>query len=206
MSKIRVLIVDDHAILRMGLSSLLRQKTDIEVVGDADGGESAIRKVQKLQPDVVIMDLMMPGMDGTEATRRIVADNPGTRVLILTTFGTADGLAHAIEAGAQGAILKSANFPDLVEAVRTVARGERYVSPDISSILAEEPPVPELSERQAEILESIIKGLTNKEIADNLGISLQRVKEHVSALLLKIGATNRSEAAVIALRKHLLKM
>ena len=206
MSKIRVLIVDDHAILRMGLSSLLRQKTDIEVVGDADGGESAIRKVQKLRPDVVIMDLMMPGMDGTEATRRIVADNPGTRVLILTTFGTADGLAHAIEAGAQGAILKSANFPDLVEAVRTVARGERYVSPDISSILAEEPPVPELSERQAEILESIIKGLTNKEIADNLGISLQRVKEHVSALLLKIGATNRSEAAVIALRKHLLKM
>ena len=206
MSKIRVLIVDDHAILRMGLSSLLRQKTDIEVVGDADGGESAIRKVQKLRPDVVIMDLMMPGMDGTEATRRIVADNPGTRVLILTTFGTADGLAHAIEAGAQGAILKSADFPDLVEAVRTVARGDRYVSPDISSILAEEPPVPELSERQAEILESIIKGLTNKEIADNLGISLQRVKEHVSALLLKIGATNRSEAAVIALRKHLLKM
>ena len=206
MSKIRVLIVDDHAILRMGLSSLLRQKTDIEVVGDADGGESAIRKVQKLRPDVVIMDLMMPGMDGTEATRRIVADNPGTRVLILTTFGTADGLAHAIEAGAQGAILKSADFPDLVEAVRTVARGERYVSPDISSILAEEPPVPELSERQAEILESIIRGLTNKEIADNLGISLQRVKEHVSALLLKIGATNRSEAAVIALRKHLLKM
>ena len=206
MSKIRVLIVDDHAILRMGLSSLLRQKTDIEVVGDADGGESAIRKVQKLRPDVVIMDLMMPGMDGTEATRRIVADNPGIRVLILTTFGTADGLAHAIEAGAQGAILKSANFPDLVEAVRTVARGERYVSPDISSILAEEPPVPELSERQAEILKSIIRGLTNKEIADNLGISLQRVKEHVSALLLKIGATNRSEAAVIALRKHLLKM
>ena len=206
MSKIRVLIVDDHAILRMGLSSLLRQKTDIEVVGDADGGESAIRKVQKLRPDVVIMDLMMPGMDGTEATRRIVAGNPGTRVLILTTFGTADGLAHAIEAGAQGAILKSADFPDLVEAVRTVARGERYVSPDISSILAEEPPVPELSERQAEILKSIIRGLTNKEIADNLGISLQRVKEHVSALLLKIGATNRSEAAVIALRKHLLKM
>lgn len=206
MKKIGVLIVDDHAILRMGLASLLRGKGDIEVIGDAPSGEVAVRKVQKLKPDVIIMDLMMPGMDGTEATRRIISNQSDAKILILTTFGTADGIAHALQAGARGAVLKSTDFSDLVDAIRTVAHGKEYISADIKEIIAAEPPIPPLSARQSEILESIIKGLTNKEIAYNLGISLPVVKEHVSGLFAKIGATNRSEAAAIALRRHLLKV
>ena len=204
--KIRVLIADDHAILRMGLSSLLGRKGDFEIVGEAADGDEAVRKAQKLAPDVVIMDLMMPVTDGVEATRQIRERLPGTKVVILTTFGTADGIAHALSAGANGAVLKSTDFSDLVNAVRTVAAGERYIAPDIRAILDSEPPVPDLTTRQTEILESIVDGLTNKEIAVRLGISLPMVKEHVKALFAKIGATNRSEAVATALRKHLLRM
>ena len=206
MKKIRVMIADDHAILRMGLSSLLGRKGDFEIVGEAADGDEAVRKAQKLAPDVVIMDLMMPVTDGVEATRQIRERLPGTKVVILTTFGTADGIAHALSAGANGAVLKSTDFSDLVNAVRTVASGERYIAPDIRAILDSEPPVPDLTTRQTEILESIVDGLTNKEIAVRLGISLPMVKEHVKALFAKIGATNRSEAVATALRKHLLRM
>ena len=206
MKKIRVMIADDHAILRMGLSSLLGRKGDFEIVGEAADGDEAVRKAQKLAPDVVIMDLMMPVTDGVEATRQIRERLPGTKVVILTTFGTADGIAHALSAGANGAVLKSTDFSDLVNAVRTVAASERYIAPDIRAILDSEPPVPDLTTRQTEILESIVDGLTNKEIAVRLGISLPMVKEHVKALFAKIGATNRSEAVATALRKHLLRM
>ena len=206
MKKIRVMIADDHAILRMGLASLLGRKGDFEIVGEAADGDEAVRKAQKLAPDVVIMDLMMPVTDGVEATRQIRERLPGTKVVILTTFGTADGIAHALSAGANGAVLKSTDFSDLVNAVRTVAAGERYIAPDIRAILDSEPPVPDLTTRQTEILESIVDGLTNKEIAVRLGISLPMVKEHVKALFAKIGATNRSEAVATALRKHLLRM
>ena len=206
MKKTTVFIVDDHAILRMGLVSLLQRKDDIEVVGDTSSGEVAVRKVPKLKPDVIIMDLMMPKMDGTEATRQIIKANPDAKILVLTTFGTADGISKALQAGAIGAVLKSSNLSEVVEAIRAVARGEKYVSSDVKAIFAAEPPLPALTSRQAEILEAIIKGLTNKEIANNLGISLQMVKEHVRGIFTKIGANRRSEAAAIALRKHLLKM
>lgn len=206
MSKIKVLIVDDHAILRMGLASLLGTKKDIEVVGDAADGPTAIRKAVRLQPDVVIMDLLMPGMDGVEATRQLLAAIPGARVLILTTFGTADGIAHALEAGARGAVMKNVDFSELVAAIHAVAAGERALSPEIERILAAEPPIAALSPRQTEILQSVVRGLSNPDIAKQLGISLDMVKEHLNALFSKIGAANRTEAVSIALRKHLLKM
>ena len=206
MKPITVLIVDDHAILRMGLASLLANKKGIEVVGDAASGAAALTKVRKLKPDVVVMDLMMPGMDGAEATRRILEVEPGTKVLILTTYGTANALAHALDAGARGAVLKNEDFTDLVDSIRTVAAGGRAVSPEIEQMLATDPPLPELAPRQREILESITKGLSNADIATQLGISLPTVKEHVKALLDKIGASNRSEAIGIAMRKYLLKI
>ena len=206
MKPITVLIVDDHAILRMGLASLLANKKGIEVVGDAASGAAALTKVRKLKPDVVVMDLMMPGMDGAEATRRILEVEPGTKVLILTTYGTANALAHALDAGARGAVLKNEDFTDLVDSIRTVAAGGRAVSPEIEQMLATDPPLPELAPRQREILQHITRGLSNADIATQLGISLPTVKEHVRALLDKIGASNRSEAIGIAMRKYLLKI
>ena len=206
MSEIKVLIVDDHAILRMGLSSLLATEKDIAVVGEAGNGEEAHRIALEAKPDVVIMDLMMPGMDGVETTRRIRADLPDTKVLILTTFSTADGIAHALEAGANGAIMKNVEFSEFVSAIRTVMAGGRAMSPEIERIMKDNPPVPLLSRRQSEILEAITRGLSNADIAQMLGISLDMVKEHVQTLFAKIGAANRTEAASIALRKHLIKI
>ena len=205
MKKITVLIIDDHAILRMGLKSLLSTKKDIEVAGDAANGETGVAKAARLKPDVAIVDLMMPGMDGAETTKRILSVSPRTGVMILTTFGTADAISHAIKAGARGAVMKNVDFPELVEAIRTVAAGGQAISPEIERLLAESPPIPSLSPRQTEILESITRGLSNNDIAKQLGISVDMVKEHVNSLLVKIGAANRTEAATIALRKHLLK-
>jgi NarL family two-component system response regulator LiaR len=205
MKKITVLIIDDHAILRMGLKSLLGTKKDIEVAGDAANGEAGVAKAARLKPDVAIVDLMMPGMDGAETTKRLLSVSPRTSVMILTTFGTADAISHALKAGARGAVMKNVDFPELVEAIRTVAAGGQALSPEIERLLSESPPIPSLSPRQTEILESITRGLSNNDIAKQLGISVDMVKEHVNSLLVKIGAANRTEAATIALRKHLLK-
>jgi NarL family two-component system response regulator LiaR len=206
MTPIRVLIVDDHAILRMGLASLLSSKSEIEVVGDASDGPSGIRKALKLKPDVVIMDLMMPGMDGIEATTELLAKAPESKILILTTFGTSNGINNALEAGAMGAVMKNCDFSELADAIRAVASGKRYVAADVERILVADPPVAALSPRQTEILQSIVRGLSNPDIAKQLGISVDMVKEHVESLFQKIGAANRTEAVAIAFRKHLLKM
>ena len=206
MTPIRVLIVDDHAILRMGLASLLASKSEIEVVGDASDGPSGIRKALKLKPDVVIMDLMMPGMDGIEATKELLAKAPECKILILTTFGTSNGINNALEAGAMGAVMKNCDFSELADAIRAVASGKRYVAADVERILVADPPVAALSPRQTEILQSIVRGLSNPDIAKQLGISVDMVKEHVESLFQKIGAANRTEAVAIAFRKHLLKM
>ena len=206
MSKIKVLIVDDHAILRMGLASLLSAKEGIEVIGDAEDGKSAIRLTKKLKPDVVIMDLMMPEMDGVEATKRLLEEMPEIKVLILTTFGASDGIANALAAGAKGAVMKSVAFADLVEAIRTVANGGEYVSDELKRILASDPPIPTLSPRQLEILESMARGLSNAEIGRQLGITADMVREHSVELFAKLRAANRTEAVAIALRKHLLKI
>jgi len=152
------------------------------------------------------MDLMMPGIDGAETTRRILADNAQAKILILTSFGTSDGIAHALAAGALGAVMKNIPFPKLVEAIRTVAAGRRFVAEDISRILATDPPLPTLSPRQSEILAAIAHGLSNTDIATRLNIGIDMVKSHVNTLYRKIGAANRAEAVAIALRKHLLKI
>ena len=201
-----VLIVDDHAILRMGLRSLLDSSKDLTCIGDAADGESAIRLARQHQPDVAIMDLVMPGMDGVETTVELLKVSPKTRVLILTSFGTADGIAHALEAGAIGAILKSADYADILSAIRAVAAGENCISPEIRRILAENPVAPPLSTRQIQILAALARGLTNHDIALQLDLSDEVVKEYVANTLHKLGAANRAEAVAIALRKHLLKI
>ena len=205
MNKTRILIADDHAVYRMGLVALFETEPGFEVVGEADDGRSALDLATKLKPDVILMDIMMPGMDGIAATKAIREQLPDARVLILTTSTTSDDLAGARRNGAVGAITKSADNSRLLEAIRTVASGREFVSEEIERLIAEDPPAPELSPRQAEILRYITKGLTTPEIARLLRIGPESVKVHVNALFNKIGAANRAEAVAIALRKHLLK-
>ncbi|MBQ9740322.1 MAG: response regulator transcription factor [Kiritimatiellae bacterium] len=203
---IRVLIADDHTIVRIGLRTLLGAEKDIEVVGEAKNGEMAVKEALRLRPDVVIMDLMMPKMDGAEATAVLHENLPETKVIILTTFGSSDGIAHAIESGAAGALMKTADDAALISTIRSVAGGKTVISPDIKRLLAEDPPIPVLTTRQTEVLQSMMRGLTNRDIAKQLGIRQDGVNEHVAAILAKIGAATRTEAVAIALRKHLLKL
>ena len=206
MKKTTLLIADDHAVVRMGLSALLGVQPDFAIVGQAKDGEQAVRETVRLNPDVVVMDLLMPKADGVEATRLLHVRAPHARVLVLTSYATSDGIAQALEAGAAGAVMKTAENAELVAAIRKVAAGERYVSPEIQRLMDTDPPVAPLTERQCEVLHSLTRGLTNRDIASQLGISVRSVEEHVNNLLEKIGATNRAEAVGIALRKHLLKI
>ncbi|MBO4709620.1 MAG: response regulator transcription factor [Kiritimatiellae bacterium] len=201
-----ILLVDDHAVMRMGLVSLLETCKDVEVIGDTGDGESAIRKALKLRPDVILMDLVMPEMDGIETTQRLLEKWPEANVLILTTFATSDGINHALEAGAKGAILKNSDLKGLRAAIHDVAEGKRHCSAEVEQIMTDDPPIPELSSRQQEILNSIVRGLSNPDIARQLGISLPMVKEHLSTLFAKLGVANRTEAVALALRKQLLKV
>ena len=203
--KIKVLIADDHTIVRAGLTALLGTEKDIEVVGEAKNGAEAVSNAVELHPDVVIMDLMMPKMDGVEATKELLRKAPSVKTILLTTYGTSDGIAHALRAGARGAVLKNADNSELAKAIRIVAQGGDYISPDIRQQLAADPPVPDLTPRQSEILESLVRGLTDRDIAQQLRLSPESVSEHVGAIRQKIGAANRTEAVAIAMRKYLLK-
>ena len=203
-SKIKVLIADDHAMVRMGLASLLDTEADIEIVGEAEDGEVAVQKAMALKPDVTIMDLVMPKLDGAAATAEILNRLPGSKVLLLTTFGAADGVTHALSAGATGAMMKNADFSDLVSAVRAVAAGERVISPEIEHFIREDPPVQDLTRRQREILAAVVRGLTNDDIAKQFEIRRSSVKDHLTAIFEKLGAANRTEAVSIALRKRLI--
>ncbi len=204
MGKIKVLIADDHAIVRMGLRWVFGYERDIEVVAEAKNGIEAVREVERTHPDVAVVDLVMPRKDGVEATREILAAAPGTKVLILTTFGTSDGIAYALEAGASGAMMKTADDGMIVSAIRRLAKGERYISPDVRRQLEESPPVAKLSQRQEEVLKAIAQGKSNKDIANELGIRLDSVEDIANALYAKLGASNRAEAVDVAHRKHLL--
>ena len=205
-SKIKVLIADDHTIVRIGLATLLSAEPDIEVVGEARNGEMAVKEALRLRPDVVIMDMMMPKKDGAEATAELREKLPSAKVLILTTFGASDGIARALESGAAGALMKTADDDVIVSTVREVAVGKTVISADIKRLLDSDPPVPTLTPRQLEVLSAMTRGLTNRDIANQLGICIDRVNDQVAAILTKIGAANRTEAVAIAMRKHLLKI
>ena len=203
--KTRLLIADDHVILRMGLVTLFENTPGFAIAGEADDGEQAVRETLRLKPDVVIMDLSMPVKDGIEATREIMSAAPETKILVLTTFATSDSISDVLAAGARGVVLKNIPREQLLSSIRRVVAGEQVLSEDVKAVLAEDPPVAPLSSRQSEILNMLAKGLSNREMAEILGISVTVVKEHITALYGKLGASNRTEAIAIALRKLLLK-
>ncbi len=203
---IKILIADDHAVVRAGLATLLGTEKDIQVVAQAKNGDEAVAMALKTRPDVVIMDLRMPGKDGAVATLELHNDLPSAKVLVLTSFGEADGVAHALESGAAGAITKTAEDAELVSVVRKIASGGKYISPEIEKMLKANPPVPKLTSRQLQILDYMVKGLTNRDIASVLDISKDTVEEHVKLILDKIHASNRAEAVAIALRKQLITL
>ena len=212
MTEIRVLIADDHAVVRQGLRTFLELQEDIEVVGDAADGEAALAGVQRHEPDVVLMDLVMPNLGGVEAIRRLRALRPETRVLVLTSFLDDEKLFPAVRAGAAGYLLKDVEPAELVRAIRTVADGEAQLHPAVAARLMEEfsdteRPVAEeaLTAREREVLLLIARGLPNKQIALELGIAEKTVKTHVSSILSKLGLTDRTQAALYAVRAGLIE-
>lgn len=201
---ITIMIVDDHAVLRMGLSTLLNTKSEFKVVGDAETGEEALSRYARLKPNVVLMDLVIPGMSGDEITRRLIAADPAAKVLVLTTFSTSSGISAALEAGAKGALLKSSPFKEITQAIKEVAAGRTYIAKEITRILADDPPLKPLTPRQLTILKEMTRGISNAEIARSLSISESVVKSHVIAILARLEAANRTEAVSIAYRHHLV--
>jgi len=211
MSVIRILLVDDQALFREGLRTLLSIHPDLEVVGEAANGEEALRLAGDLHPDVVLMDLRMPVLDGVTATRRLSAARPGCRVIVLTTFDDDEYVFEGLRAGAMGYLLKDTPSEKLVEAIRTVARGESFLQPSVAAKvvaefarLSERPqPAPAdlpeaLSERELEILRLVAAGASNKEIADRLVIAEGTVKNHITSILGKLAVRDRTQAALKA--------
>ena len=211
---IRVLVADDHAIVRQGIFALLETEPDIQVVGEAQDGRQAIAEAQRLQPDVVLMDLVMPVVDGVEAIRRIRACQPQVRVLVLTSFGGEDQVFPAIKAGALGYILKDSTPAELVQAIRQVDRGESALHPAIARKLVQELAQPSertsaadpLTKRELEVLQLVAVGHCDHEIAARLGISEATVRTHVSNILAKLHVASRTQAALYALREGLASL
>lgn len=205
MKKTSVLLVDDHSVVRMGLAAIINIEKDLKVCGEAESGAEAVKLAREMRPDVVVMDFMMPGMDGAEATAAVLRASPESKVLVLTTYGTSVDIARALKCGATGAVTKNLSNEELADAIRATARGERMLSAEIESSLSEAESDNGLTARQREVLDSITRGLSNDDIAGMLGISKVRVKQHLAALYQKLGAANRAEAVAIALRRQLLK-
>jgi two-component system, NarL family, response regulator LiaR len=208
---IRVLIVDDHAIVRKGIRALLSESGGFEIVAEVADGKDAVRQAEEAQPDVILMDLLMPGMDGIEATRQITGRQPEARILVLTSFAADNKLFPAIKAGAVGYLLKDSSPEDLIRAIHQVHRGEPALHPTIARKLLQEvahapeqeAPPDALTAREMAVLQLIAQGLSNQEIADELIVSESTVRAHVSRILGKLHLASRTQAALYAVREGL---
>jgi DNA-binding NarL/FixJ family response regulator len=211
---IKILIADDHPVVREGLISMLSREGDFKVVGEAKDGVEAVNKAKELSPDVVLMDLRMPEMDGVEAMRQIRPAMPGVKFIILTTYSDDDYIFSGIEAGARAYLLKDAPREDLFKAIRSVYRGESLIQPVVASKLLDRfsqlsrrtPSGEELSERELEVLCLMAKGAANKEISAELNIAQSTVKTHITNIFQKLGVNDRTEAVTQALKKGIIRL
>lgn len=206
MTPIRILIADDHALMRIGLKSILDLQPDMTVVCEARNGQEAVKLADQHKPDVIIMDLLMPQLNGAEATRLILERDPDAKVMILTSYGMSTDLGKAIQHGAIGAQPKEVPTEAFLAAVRAVAAGKQTIAPEFAAQIAESNQLLDLTQRQQEILTSLVRGLTNAEIGRQFGISPITVNKHIAVICAKLNAANRTEAVSIALRKQLLKI
>ena len=214
MSTIRVMIVDDHTVVRDGVATMLGRQDDISVVGEAANGREAVDIAKSLNPDVILMDLRMPEMDGVEAMRHIREDNQEVKFIVLTTFDTDEYIFHAIEVGAKGFLLKDASREELFEAVRAVHRGESLVQPGVAARLLDRfaelsrptPAEPLLSARELEVVQLMSTGAANKEIAASLSISESTVKTHVANIFQKLDVNDRTGAVTTAVQKGIITL
>ena len=212
-SEINVLIVDDHGIVRQGLRKYLDLHENITIVGEAENGFDALEKVNQFTPDIVLMDLVMPEMDGIEATQKIIAAYPGIKVIVLTSFTEDDKVFSAIKAGAVGYLLKDVSPPDLAKAIQAVHSGETHLHSDITKKLMNqfvnpkseaETTLEDLTPREMEVLQLVAQGLSNKELAKELTISEKTVKTHLSSIYGKLNLSDRTQAAIYALKHDLV--
>ena len=206
---IRVMLVDDHTMVRRGLATFLKVFNDLQLAGEAESGAAAIQLCAEIQPDVVLMDMAMPDMDGATATRTIRQQFPQVRVIVLTSFKEGDMVKNALEAGAIGYLLKDVSADELARAIRAAHSGQATLSPQAAQALVEktsQPPPPglDLTEREHEVLALMVEGLNNTQIAGRLTVSPSTVKSHVSNILSKLGVASRTEAVTIALRNRIV--
>ncbi|MCH8007921.1 MAG: response regulator transcription factor [Chloroflexi bacterium] len=208
---IRVLIVDDHAVVRQGLKAFLRVQDDIEFVGEAANGDEAVTQARSVQPDVILMDLVMPGMDGVETMRQLSAAGVDSKVIVLTSFAEDEQVLAAVKAGAAGYLLKDVQPQELGNAIRTVHAGDAQLHPSIASKLMREvaaagsrhKDADALTARELDVLKALARGMSNKEIAAELGVAEKTVKTHVSSILRKLQVADRTQAALYAVRERL---
>ena len=203
--KTRILIADDHLVVRMGLAAIIDCEKDLSVAGEAEDGAKAIELAKSLNPDVVVMDLMMPQMNGADATAAIKEKCPDVKVLVLTTFSDSNDVRRALDAGASGAIVKDTSYDNLLAAIRTVAAGGNVISPEIKGAISATTDAPKLSTRQIEILRLAAKGLSYGEIARLLDIGIDCVKYHMRTAFARLGASTRSEAVATAVNLGLIQ-
>lgn len=203
---IRVLIVDDHPVFRDGLRAILGTAPDIEVCGEAGDGRAGVAAFKEHLPDIVFMDLRMPVLDGADAIAAILRHTPGARIIVLTTFSGDEDIHRALRFGAKGYLLKDAFGDEILGAVRAVHRGGRHIPPEVAARVAERPIGRELTEREVQVLESIARGLSNREIGAELGIAEGTVKAHINSILDKLEARDRTEAAMFALRRGIIRL
>jgi len=201
---IRILIVDDHPVVRAGLTSMLGTQADLEIVGSASSGEAAVATIGRSETDVVLLDLRMPGMSGVDTILEIKRAGYSARIIVLTSFETDEDIYRAVKAGAQGYLLKDTSLKEMVEAIKTVHAGKRYIPRDIAARLAERMMRVDLTSRELEILKMLSKGLTNKQIGRVLGISDNTVKNHVNSIIEKLEVSDRTEAATTAIQRGLI--
>jgi DNA-binding NarL/FixJ family response regulator len=205
-SKIRILVADDHFIVRMGLIALVNTEPDMVIVGEAADGHQAVDLFSKHKPDLVLMDLRMPIKDGIEATIEIREEDPNARVLMLTTFDGDTDIYKALQAGAHGYVLKNATGQELIPAIQAVASGQRWIPKEIAKRLASRKLFEELTQREVQVLQLLVKGLANKQIGEHLSISEHTVKDHLKSVFGKLQVEDRTEAVTAAIQRGIIHL